>query len=325
MGRLFFSESRAGNTVAYNLIDLKLIVAIADSGSLTRAAAKLAMAPSSASHRLSHLESTWHVALFARHARGLSPTTAGQAVARHARQLFAQLGQLEVDLVHCSSGTIGNVAVMANAYASNCFLPGYLAGFADDYPDVRVTIEEHSSPEIIRAIQAGVAEIGIASMESFPEEIATFLYGIEHLAVITPKGHPLASTECLTLNKILTEPFVCMSGGSEIHTLAMNLAVAHGATLDIRIQVQSFDAVCRMVAAGMGIGMVPHDWVLLNAAQGSLELEVLPIAEEWAKQPIYLCHHRERPMTVAAEAMLEHLIAGGFPRKCGAWPAGFVP
>jgi DNA-binding transcriptional LysR family regulator len=215
--------------------------------------------------------------------------------------------------------------MMANAYASNCFLPNELADFAAEYPSIRVSIEEHSSPEIIRALQAGVAEIGIASMESFPEEIATFLYGIEHLAVITPRGHPLASTECFTLDTVLAEPFVCLPAGSEIHTLTMNLAVAHGATLDIRIQVQSFDAVCRMVAAGMGIGLVPHDWVLLNTTQEGFELEVLPVAEEWAEQPVYICHHRDRPMTVAAEALLEHLISGSFPRKCGVCAAGFVP
>lgn len=283
------------------------------------------MAPSSASRRLSLLESTWSVPLFARHARGLSTTAAGHVVVRNARQLFAQLEQLEVDVGHCSSSTTGNVAVMANAYASNCFLPNELADFAAEYPSVRVSIEEHSSPEIIRALQAGVAEIGIASMESFPEEIATFLYGIEHLAVITPKGHPLASTECFTLDTVLAEPFVCLPAGSEIHTLTMNLAVAHGATLDIRIQVQSFDAVCRMVAAGMGIGLVPHDSVLLNTTQEGFELEVLPVAEEWAKQPVYICHHRERPMTVAAEAMLEHLIAGSFPRERRVCAAGFVP
>ena len=82
----------------YDLPDLRLVAAIADSGSLTRAAARIHLAPSSASHRLTQLEATLGVPLFARHARGLTPTPAGESLLRHALPVFAQLDQMHADL-----------------------------------------------------------------------------------------------------------------------------------------------------------------------------------------------------------------------------------
>jgi DNA-binding transcriptional LysR family regulator len=89
----------------YDLPDLRLVAAIAESGSLTRAAAaRIHLAPSSASHRLTQLEATLGVPLFARHARGLTPTPAGESLLRHARQVFAQLEQMHADLAPYASG-----------------------------------------------------------------------------------------------------------------------------------------------------------------------------------------------------------------------------
>jgi DNA-binding transcriptional LysR family regulator len=90
--------------LSYGLIDLKLVIAIVDCGSLTGAAERVGLATSSASTRLARLESMLRVTLFTRHARGLIATTGGETMARHARQVLVRLGQLEVDLGQYSAG-----------------------------------------------------------------------------------------------------------------------------------------------------------------------------------------------------------------------------
>ncbi|MBP8169829.1 MAG: LysR family transcriptional regulator, partial [Azonexus sp.] len=149
----------------YDLPDLRLVAAIADSGSLTRAAARIHLAPSSASHRLTQLEATLGVPLFARHARGLTPTPAGESLLRHARQVFAQLEQMHADLAPYASGLNSQVTVFANTNAINCFLPEDLGDFLREHPRIRVSLEEQPSPAIIQAVAAGQVEIGVVAAE----------------------------------------------------------------------------------------------------------------------------------------------------------------
>ena len=105
----------------YDLPDLRLVAAIAESGSLTRAATRIHLAPSSASHRLTQFEAALGTALFVRHPRGLKPTAAGESLLRHARQVFAQLEQMHADLAPYASGLNSQVTIFANTNAINLF------------------------------------------------------------------------------------------------------------------------------------------------------------------------------------------------------------
>lgn len=84
--------------MSYDLIDLKLVKAITECGTLTQAAAEVGLSPSSASVRLRHIESLLKVMLFIRRSRGLVPTVEGFMVLRHANQIFSQLSKMESDV-----------------------------------------------------------------------------------------------------------------------------------------------------------------------------------------------------------------------------------
>ena len=291
-------------TMRYDLPDLRLVAAIADSGSLTRAAEQVHLAPSSASHRLTQLEAALGVPLYQRHARGLTPTPAGESLLRHARQVFAQLEQMHADLAPYASGVHSQVTVFANTNAINCFLPEDLGDFLREHPHVRVSLEEQPSPAIVQAVASGQVEIGVVAAEGTFGELETLPYRRDRLVLVVPAGHPLAGRDEVAFAEVLGEPFVCLHAGSAIHTFMMNHAARLGGRLDVRIQVRSFNAVCRMVAAGVGIGMVPRS----AAVHG---LKTVKISDPWAPRDLQLCVRSRAVLSPAALALLDHLADKG--------------
>lgn len=292
----------------YDLPDLRLVSAIAHTGSLTRAAESVHLAPSSASHRLTQLEAALGVSLFTRHARGLTATAAGESLLRHARQVFAQLEQMHADLAPYASGLNSQVTVFANTNAINCFLPEDLAEFLRAHPGGRVSLEEQPSPSILRAVQAGQVDIGVVAAEAPLAGIASLPYRQDRLVLILPAGHALAGRQRLSFSEVLDQPFVSLHAGSAIHTFMMNHAAQLGARLDVRIQVRSFSAVCRMVAAGVGIGLVPKAALTMTSASPLIEVAV---EEAWAERNLCLCVRDPSLLHPAASLLYEHLAAVG--------------
>lgn len=295
--------------MSYDLADFKLLAAIADCGSLSGAAVRVSLATSSASSRLAHLEAALQVALFTRHARGLTPTMAGDTVIRHARQVLARLGQLDADLAQYAGGAAGRVSILANSSALNSFLPGDLAGFQRIRPEVQLGIEERPSREIVQAIDVGEAEVGIAALTTVPPAgIDAQRYRAERLVLIVPPGCRTEGVGSRSFAElIVNEGFVCLNTGSSFHSFMMNVAAACGARLDVRFQGYSHGAVCNMVAARMGVGVVPLSIAQREMADGKAPFVVVPLVESWAVRSLYLCTRHGRALAEPAAAIVDYL------------------
>jgi len=290
-----------------NLTDLRLFAAVAEARNLTRGAERAHLAPSSASHRLQLLEGALGTPLFIRRARGVELTRAGEALLRHARQIFAQLEQMHADLAPFAAGVRGHVTLWANTHATHSFLPDDLAGFLRANPQVSVTLEEHTSPEIVMAVARGEVEVGVVAETVAGAEVALIPYRADRLVLITPAAHPLAARASTRFADVLDYPFVMLHAGSAIHTFTMNAAAALGRHLDVRIQVRSFEAVCRMVGAGVGLGLVPKSAV---PAGGLREPPtVIELDEAWAQRDLKVCV-RQRATLSGFAAELVASLAG---------------
>ncbi|HJV93377.1 MAG TPA: LysR substrate-binding domain-containing protein, partial [Azonexus sp.] len=240
------------------------------------------------------------------HARGLSTTPAGESLLRHARQVFAQLEQMHADLAPYAGRVLSQVTVFANTNAINCFLPEDLGDFLREHPRIRLSLEEQPSPAIVQAVAAGQVEIGVVAAGPGLAGLQTQPYRRDRLVLIVPAGHPLAGRPTVAFAEVLAEPFVCLHAGSAIHTFMMNAAAQLGGRLDVRIQVRSFNAVCRMVTAGVGIGMVP----LSSVSPGS-GLAIVHITDDWAPRDLQLCVRSRAALSAAAAALFDHLAEKG--------------
>ena len=129
----------------YDLVDLKLFVAVADAGNISRGAAACHLAPSSASLRIKQLEDTLGTRLFSRHAHGVELTRAGHVMIEHCRRSLAELEQMHADLAPYARGVKSQVTLFANSTAIASYLPDDLAAYFARFPGVRVALEEVSA------------------------------------------------------------------------------------------------------------------------------------------------------------------------------------
>jgi len=284
------------------LTDLRLFVAIAEARNLTRGAERAHLAPSSASHRLRLLEARLGTPLFFRQARGVTLTRAGEVLLRHSRQLLAQLEQLQADLAPYAAGVRGHVTLWANTHATHSFLPDDLADFLRRYPQVSVTLAEHTSPQIVVAVARGEVEVGVVAERIAGADVELIPYRADRLVLIAPVAHALARRVSIRFGEVLDYPFVMLHAGSAIHTFTMNAAAALGRHVNVRIQVRSFDAVCRMVGAGVGIGLVPRSAVARGTPHDAPTL--LELDEPWAQRDLQLCVRRRKDLSGFAAALV---------------------
>ena len=294
--------------VDYDLTDLRLFVAMAEERNLTRGAARAFLAPSSASHRLRRLEDALQTPLFDRQPRGLEPTRAGEALLRHARQVFACIEQMHAELSPYASGIRGQVSLWANTHATHSYLPDDLAGFLKRHPQVSVSLEERTSTEIAMAVAHGEIDVGVlADAGGQGTGVLLWPYRQDRLVLIVPQGHALAQRASVAFAEVLDQAFVMLHSGSAIHTFTMNAAAALGRHLDVRIQVRSFEAVCRMVGAGVGIGLVPRSAV--PRAGLSEPPVVVALDEAWAQRDLQVCVRQGVELSGFASALVQHLRA----------------
>ncbi len=146
-----------------DLADLRLFIAIVDTGSITGGAANAHLALASASERLRKMEAEIGVPLLHRHARGVTMTEAGEVLARHARPLLAQQQRLRQAMHAFACGQRGTLRLFANTSAMSAFLPGKLAAWMAAHPAVQIETEERTSADIVSCILAGVAQAGVVS------------------------------------------------------------------------------------------------------------------------------------------------------------------
>lgn len=289
----------------FDFRDLELFVAVAEVGSIARAAERAHTVASAVSKRLSELEAQFGTALLVRGAKGVELTSAGHALLVKARTLLYQADKLEEEMRQHASGVRGQVRVFANISAIVEFLPDALASFMKLYPDVNVQLEEQVSSTIAQAVADNRADLGILSEQPVLEGLVTVPFRADELVLVTRPDHPLGQHAKVSFEQVLDQPFVGLHADSSLHLLLTRAAADAGRQINLRIQVTSFDAVCAMVAAGLGISIVPR--AATTPYVQSLKLVSIPLSNHWALRQLWLCTVKGN-LHAAARLLLEHLM-----------------
>ncbi|QTD47383.1 LysR substrate-binding domain-containing protein [Ottowia testudinis] len=294
-----------------DLTSLQLFVAVCEAGSIGKAAEREFIAASAVSKRLADLESALGTALLYRHARGVDLTPAGQSLLHHARNVLYGLEKMQGELSEYADGVRGHVRVHASISAVVQFLPEDLGRFARQHPQVKIDLEEHLSGNVLRAVQEGAADIGIchaSAATAAGHGLQWQPYRQDHLALVVPTAHALSAQAAINFIDSLEFDHVGLQPGSSI-ALAMHQAAAQaGRAIRLRIRVTGLDAMCRMIANGLGVGVMPaRAFELMQPADGPLR--ALPLADGWARRDIHLIARDFATLPVTARALVEHLRA----------------
>jgi DNA-binding transcriptional LysR family regulator len=287
---------------------LKIILAVADSGSLSAAAEKSNIAVAAVSKRITDLEASAGTQFFARHARGVTLTPAGRALVQHAREIIFGVERMNSDLSHYAKGVKGIVRIAATSSAVSEFLPGEIKTFVQSHPDIDIDLAEWTAQGVVEAVMDGRADLGIFLESEAGDELVTFPYRQDSLCVVVPKGHELAARPSVRLADLLTYDFI---GTRPQSSLARKLMAESAGQLRVRLRVQTSDAACRMAQAGLGIFVAPR--LIVQPYPRIFDVELVELDEPWAQRQMLVGVRSEAGLSKAAAAFLAQCVAAGGP------------
>ncbi|MDB0511645.1 LysR family transcriptional regulator [Ralstonia solanacearum] len=291
----------------FDFADLRLFSRIAEEQNLSRGARRAFLSPAAASARLKALEEQLGTRLFYRDNKGLSLTPAGEKLLRHARVIERQFEHVRSDFEEFSKDEVGHIRIFANTTAVTEFMPEVLATFMAERPAVTVDLQERLTRDIVRGVLDGSADLGIISGPTQSDELEVVHFSTDKLVLCTPVGHPLATAaRGLAFADTLDYPHVSLHEGSTLHAFLTDLVRDQRRRLQIRIQVRSFEAMCRMIETGVGIGVVPLSAALRH--RQTMQLELIELADAWAIRERAVIVRDLEGLPGCARALIDELI-----------------
>jgi DNA-binding transcriptional LysR family regulator len=280
----------------FDLTDLRLFIHIAESGSLTRAAERMHMSLGAASNRIKELESRFGMRLLYRENKGVLLSPAGETLLGHAQQFMQQVERLKSDMQQYNNGIKGHIRIFANTTAVTEFMPQVLGSFLARHPQVNVALEERLNADIVRGVQEGTADIGIAAGPVQGHGLQIINFSTDRLVLATARGHALAAGGSAAFADTLAYPHIGLHEGSTLWHFLSRIVSESGQRLELRIQVRGFEAMCRMIEADVGIGILPQSAALRHSQ--TMRLALVDLIEPWAL--------RERSVVLQSLEALPH-------------------
>src|SRR4051812_40921178 len=200
----------------FDLTDLRLFIHIAELKSLTRAAERMHLSLAAASNRVKELESRFGMRLLYRENKGVQLSPAGETLLGHAQQFMQQVERLRADMQQYNNGIKGHIRIFANTTAVTEFMPQVLGAFLASHPHVNVALEERLNHDIVRGIQDGTADIGVAAGPVHGQGLEIINFSTDRLVLATSVQHPLAGAGTVSFAETLDHAHIGLHEGSTL-------------------------------------------------------------------------------------------------------------
>ena len=211
------------------------------------------------------------------------------------------------ELGEYADGLKGHIRVLSNTNALTEFLPEPLSDFLATHPQVNIDLEERLSDEIVAAVADGKADIGIVAGTEDVSGLEVFPFRVDRFVLVAAPTHALADRTELAFADALDFDFVGLDRASSLQRFLSDKADRLGRRLKLRVQLRSFDAVCRLVACNVGIGIVPAT-TAVRSMKG-LSLRRLDLTDEWALRKLTICVRRLADLPLYSQELVGHLTA----------------
>src|ERR1700676_2560062 len=291
----------------FALPDLSLFRHVVEAGSITAGAERAHLALAAASTRIRNMEQALGAALLVRSRQGVTPTQAGRTLLQHARAILRQAERLREDLGAYAGGLAGQIRVLSNTNALTEFLPEALSSFLANHPNVSVDLEERLSDEIVGLIAEGVADLGIVAATVDASALETYPFRKDRFVLVVAREHPLAKRPKIAFAQVLDRDFVGLDRASALQRFLADKAARIARPLRLRVQLRSFDAVCRLVECNVGIGIVPE--TTARPVPRTMAIAVIPLTDAWAVRELTICIRSLDELPPYARELVEHLRA----------------
>lgn len=283
----------------YDITDLKLLLAVADSGHVIAGGAACCLTASATRLRLQHLEAVLGATLFDQHPRGVTATVAGVALIEHARRCMAALNALRIDLARHADGVTSRLRLVTTPSCAGVNMVDGLRAVFADCAGLTVTVEEHPANQVVALVASHGADVGVLDLDLHHDDMLVCADShVEHVALIPKAWYPAVKLQ-VGLDDCRLWPHVVLNHRSAIQQfLACGASQDNGIrhALDIRATVPSHAAMIAMAEAQVGVGVLPRSALRHHQFERT---RMVALDASWASWPIRLCVPRRSGHSVA--------------------------
>lgn len=283
--------------------------------SFTRAAEVLFLTQPAVTRQIAALEQEMKTPLFERLGRTVVPTAAGEALHRYAEEILRLTREAREAVSEISAGAAGRLTVGASSTLATYILPPLLRQFREEYPRIELGVTTGISARILERVREGRADIGLVTTEGDARPDAALL--LTPLAefdtvVVLPRDHPLTARGRLCAADLAGTPLTLMESGTNLRTYVDHIFNASGVSATVALEMDSVEAIKRMVEAGLGVSLLPEIAVRSEVALGNLVAR--PLTDEPLEhRRIALVRRRDKFLSASLKAFID-LITRELPR-----------
>ncbi|CAM4290168.1 LysR family transcriptional regulator [Paenibacillus phoenicis] len=281
---------------------------IAEEKNFSRAADKLHIAQPSLSQQLSKLEQELGVKLFQRNTSTVELTYAGASFIAHAQKIMDAVAQLRQEMDDISQLRAGRVVVGSMPITGSHLLPYVLPAFKASYPNIQVTLLEDTSLNLEKLTAEGGTDLSLLSLPLLEPTLSYEPIGEEIIDLAVPPDHPLTKTpgvleQGVEMKQLENEPFIVLKKGQGFRKMTADLCREAGFEPNVVFESNNIETVQSLVAAGMGITLVPR--FIARAKRSELIPAYLPLAAPAPSRTLVIAYRKGRYLSKAAEAFIE--------------------
>lgn len=292
---------------ALDPITLRLFLAVVEERSMARAAERERITTPAISKRIAELEAQLDVQLLERSNIGVRPTAAGRSLAADARDILAALEAAEGKLTDYARGVRGDVRVSVNPTSMLGTLPDEIRKFANNYPQVRIFIDERRSADIVQAITAGEVNLGVCFNLGDHPDLDVHPWHAVELMLVVPEGHALSGRTSIAFHEAVDNDFVLHPQTAMLGRVVGQAAEQLGIVLRSRVQATTQEAIRRLVSAGMGVAVMTQQSALPYA--DSHRYRCIALTDDWARLPTRVCTRRGFALPMCVRLLRDALTA----------------
>src|SRR5580692_7394132 len=237
---------------------LRYVCAIADTGNFSRAAERCKVAQPSLSQQVQKLEDDLGVKLFDRLGRSIRLTEAGRAFIPRARAILEQMDAARTSAADKNADLRGSVTVGVIPTVAPYRMPGYASSFTKKFPDAKLRIIEDTTSVLVQGLRDLSIDVAILALPLRHKDLELCPIRTEPLFAALRRNHPRASAKSLALKDLRGESFVMLRDGHCFRDLSLDTCARARITPHIAFESGQFSSLLGMVAAGVGVSLVPE-------------------------------------------------------------------
>jgi DNA-binding transcriptional LysR family regulator len=294
----------------FTLKDIELFVQIAEYESLTKGASKLAMSAAAASARLKTLEIQLNCSLFNRGSRGVTLTPDGETFLIHAKIILLDIQRIK-NIFSCNSQvSTGKIRLLANTTAITEFLPAVLPQFLALHPGISIDLQERMTHEVIKSILENSSDIGIVAGSVSTDGLEAICFSQDQLVLVTPESHELKNIKSIAFKDTLEFDYIGIEVNSTLHLFLADVLKKLGRKLIYRVHTPNFQAMCQMIAAGVGVGILPKSSA--DHFKKIMKISIIELTDEWAIRERRVIFRSKESLSPCAQDLVNILVSFKF-------------